>query len=239
MPGLLAGVFGLAVLDSLNPSAILMTLYLLTGAGHARRVLTYLAGVVGTYFTIGLLALFGLDLATSLGERLLNGPVAYAIQGLIGALMLVYSLLPHRQRGGRRERRPPLTSRPGALFALGATITLVEITTALPYLAAIGLLTSAHLTPVQSLPILVAYNLIFVAPPLLLLAAYGAVGARLEARFTALRARLAAGSREATLWIVGIVGFFLLQDSLAYFEFFGLLASVAPPAGWPAGRAAH
>ena len=38
-----------------------------------------------------------------------------------------------------------------------------------------------------------------------------------------LRGRLERADREAILWIVGIVGFFLMLDAVIYFDFFGLV----------------
>jgi cytochrome c biogenesis protein CcdA len=103
------------------------------------------------------------------------------------------------------------------------TITVVEFSTALPYLGAVAILTNAGLTAAQWLPILAAYNLVFVAPPLLLLGAYRAFGARLRPAFERWGERLRGAGRETLLWILGIAGFLLLADSLRYFEFFGLV----------------
>ena len=46
----------------------------------------------------------------------------------------------------------------------------------------------------------------------------------MESFFERLQKRFAGGGREITLlWIMGIVGFFLLANSRAFFEFFGLV----------------
>ena len=115
----------------------------------------------------------------------------------------------------------------GAAFAmdvpLAFTIAVITLVTSyIPYLGAIGLLTNADLALAQSLPILLIYNLIFILPPTLLLVAYRLFGERLQSRFERYRETLQRGSRETWLWILGIVGFFLLADSLRYFEFFRL-----------------
>ena len=92
---------------------------------------------------------------------------------------------------------------------------MVEFSTALPYLGAIAILTNADLPLVGWLPILVGYNIVFVLPPLALLLAYRLFGAPLEWRFGALQAGLQRGTREAMLWIFGLVGFGLLANSLS------------------------
>jgi len=75
----------------------------------------------------------------------------------------------------------------------------------------------------QWLPILVAYNGVFLLPALLLLLTYSLFGGRMKAFFERLQERFAGGGRETMLWVMGIVGFLLLADSLAFFELFGLV----------------
>jgi len=154
---------------------------------------------------------------------LFDGPVAYGAQTTVGAALLGYAILaPDKPRKEKKERRPRSLG-VGAVFLLGMTITVVEFSTALPYLGAVAILTNAGLTAAQWLPILAAYNLVFVAPPLLLLGAYRAFGARLRPAFERWGERLRGAGRETLLWILGIAGFLLLADSLRYFEFFGLV----------------
>lgn len=70
---------------------------------------------------------------------------------------------------------------------------------------------------------LVAYNLIFITPPLLLLVLQSMLGERVQNGFARLGAWLKRSAREPFLWILGIVGFQLLASGLAHFEFFGLV----------------
>lgn len=216
-------VLGLALLDSLNPSALAVTLYLLTQPRPGRTVPAYVAGIFCTYFAAGLLLLLGFGLFLErLGEQLQN-PTAYAIQGVLGAGMLIYSLTADPKRAAQRPQRLPRSLNLGVVFLLGITITGVELTTALPYLGAIGMLTNAGLAPAQWLLLLLIYNIIFVLPPLLLLGANAVLGERLRPRMERWQARMQKEARELFLWIIAIIGFFLLADSLRYFEFFGLV----------------
>lgn len=218
MTGLLLSLLGLAVLDSLNPSALAVTIYLLLRErSYAPRVLAYVSAVFASYLAIGTSLMLGLG---SLWGHV-EGPGVYAVQGAVGALLLGYALFaPDKPR--ERKARTPRSGGLAGLFLLGVTLTFVEFTTALPYLGAIVLLTDAGLAPAQWFPLLVAYNAIFVLPPLLLMVAYGVFGARIRGRLKGLRGRFESGSREALSWIFGLVGFFLLADSLAFFDFFGL-----------------
>ena len=220
MMGVLAPVFGLALLDSLNPSALAITLYLLlSGGSFAPRVVSYAAGIYAANLALGTALMLGLGSVAGL----FDGPLAYGAQGAVGAALLGYALLapdkPKKEKKGRRPRSLGL----GAVFLLGMTITVVEFSTALPYLGAIAILTNAGFSAGQSLPVLAAYNLVFVSPPLLLMVAYRLFGERLRPALERWKEKLRGASREALLWILGIAGFLLLADSLRYFEFFGLL----------------
>lgn len=222
---LLAPVLGLALLDSLNPSALVVTLYLLTQPHAAGKIIVYMSAVFMVYFSIGVLLMLGLDaILAGVGEALYSS-AAYGVQGVLGAGMLIYSLATDTKKQRERAPRLPQSQSVGALFLLGLSISAVEFATALPYLGAIGILTNAGLGIIQWLPILVVYNLIFVLPPFLLLAAYRLFGDRMQQRFEHYRETLQKGAHETFLWIIGIIGFFLLADSLRYFEFFGLLGS--------------
>lgn len=220
MTGTLASLFGLALLDSLNPSALAVTIYLLLqGKSYAGKVLTYVSAVFLSYLGVGILLMLGLGSVWGY----VDGPVAYAVQGVVGVLLLGYAIFAPDKPRGEKKVRAPRSARLPAIFLLGVTITLVEFSTAFPYLGAIAILTNAEMVVAGWLPILAAYNVIFVLPPLLLLVVYRVFGSRMKERFERLRDRFQNGSRATLLWVLGIVGFLLLADSLAFFDFFGLV----------------
>ena len=221
MTALLVSLLGLALLDSINPSALAVTIYLLlSGRPFVGKVLTYVAGVFSSYLVLGVLIMAGLGSMWGY----LESPTAYAAQGVIGVALFGYAVLsPDKSRKRDSAVRQPRSWSFGAIFFLGITVTVVEFATAFPYLGAIALMTNAELPVVEWLRIPVVYNAIFVMPPLFLLAVYSLLGSRMEDRFMRLRNRFGKESRETMLWIVGIVGLLLLADSLAFFEFFGLV----------------
>ena len=216
---LLPAIVGLAVVDSINPSALLATIVLLLRGKPARPlVAVYVAAILVTYFAIGLALTLGLGLTP---RALFESDAAYLAQGVLGAAMLAYAVLAPgraRQRGPATHPRLPAVHRPAAVFALGMAVTVVELPTALPYLGAVRAITRAGLAVGDWLPLLVTYNLIFVLPPLALLAAHLALGDRAGALLERLRTRLGAATREGLLWLLGLVGFFLLADALGHFQ---------------------
>jgi cytochrome c biogenesis protein CcdA len=210
-------VFGLALLDSINPSALLVAILLLPQPRAAAKIAIYMSAVFCCYFIIGVLLMLGFGAALDAIGNNLSSPVAYGAQGMIGGSMLLYSLLVDTKQTAEKAPRLPTTQHPGTLFLLGVSVSAVEFATALPYLAAIGLLSNAGLPSGQWLPILLVYNLILVAPPLLLAAAAQLARGWLEPRLERWQARLQREARETLLWIVGIIGFFLLADAVRFF----------------------
>lgn len=94
MDAVLLSVLGIAVLDSINPSALVATIaLLLRGGGYTPKVLTYVTGIFATYFGIGAALMLGLDAAGSVLRDGAVGTVAYGAQGVLGAAMLGYALI--------------------------------------------------------------------------------------------------------------------------------------------------
>ena len=85
-----AGLVALAVIDSINPSAIVITLYLLTRSRAALQVAVYIAAIFVTYLALGTMMMLGVDtLAPTLGTVLDSRPGLIA-QSLLGLAVLVY-----------------------------------------------------------------------------------------------------------------------------------------------------
>lgn len=210
---MLLAFLALALVDSVNPSAIVVTLFLLSRERASAQVLVYIAAIFLTYLTLGVMMMLGIDaLLSSLG-RVGGGRAGLIVEGGAGLAMLVYAL----RAPASAETAPqvgPSARTFAALVLLGITVTAMELPTALPYFGAIALLTAAELPLPRWLTLLVIYNAIFVLPPLALLAGHIAFGRRLEARYAALKARLQAGARETMLWIMGLVGAGLLVSAV-------------------------
>ena len=236
---LLPALLGLALLDSLNPSALVVALWLLSRAHAAPRLLAYVGGILVAYLGLGVAMMLGLDAMRGPLAVVFAHPFALAAQALLGAGLLAYALF-----APSKGQAPPPPPVPGhgqlaAYVLLGMSVTAVELVTALPYFAAIALLVAADLPATQWLPLLLLYNAIFVAPPLLLLALHAVLGHRTDARFARWRERLQRGARETALWLFGIVGVALLGDAVSrWIEMRREHAAVAmqPLPAWPKGE---
>jgi hypothetical protein len=201
----LLGLLALALVDSINPSAIVVTLYLLSRGRMPAQVVVYVLAIFLTYLTLGAMMMSGLDAVLPASGVAAGGRLALVAQALIGLALLLYAIRAPAAPGSA-PRIEPGASTYAALALLGVTVTAMELPTAVPYFGAIALLTAADLPPARWLPLLVLYNVVFVLPPVVLLAGQVAFGGRLEARYADLRARLEAGARGTMLWIAGLVG---------------------------------
>ncbi|CKF78900.1 Protein of uncharacterised function (DUF2910) [Bacillus paranthracis] len=103
-----------------------------------------------------------------------------------------------------------------SMIALGFTTTLIEVGTAFPYFAAIGILTTSNLSLIQWSSILAGYNLIMVLPSLLLFLFYLLFGRWMQKPLERLRMKIANSTGSALSWIMCIVGFLLILNSLDY-----------------------
>ena len=84
----IAGVLFLAVLDSINPSAIVVTLYLLSTAGSRvlAQVSVYVATIFVTYLLLGVLMMLGIGaLLPSVGAAL-DGQPGFILQSIAVAV---------------------------------------------------------------------------------------------------------------------------------------------------------
>ena len=206
-------VAGLALLDTLSPTTLGVSLFvLLSGASSiARPLFAYLGTVAVFYFTLGCALMLGLGAAISSLSHLADTPAAGWGMVLLGGGLLAYSfVMPAKARPPRR----PASFRTGTMVALGLATGLLEAGTAFPYLGAIGIMGTAGLAAHTWVPMLAAYNLMMVLPPVLLYLGHRAFGERLRPRLDRWREKVDAGSREALAWIIGIVGVIVLANGL-------------------------
>jgi len=87
---------------------------------------------------------------------------------------------------------------------------------ALPYFAAIGLLTTIDIPFYQRLLSIVAYNIIMVLPALLIFLGYKLFGKWINPTLVNLRNKISSSSSSALSWIMCIVGVILIFYTIDY-----------------------
>ena len=96
-------------------------------------------------------------------------------------------------------------------MGLALTATLLEVGTMLPYLAAIGLISTEELPVAQRFLALAGYCLVMILPALVLMGLRLATGHRIEPLLKRISDWMT--SSDTLGWIVGIVGFLLAYDA--------------------------
>ncbi|MEU4541874.1 GAP family protein [Nonomuraea dietziae] len=223
--GLLLTLAALAVVDSTSFGTLGIPIYLLLSSERSQvsRFLIYLATVAIFYFLVGVALMLGLStLMENFGE-LLHSRTAYWVQLALGVGLFALSFRfdpKRRQKLGKPERRfEPRLGGPRVMVLLGLTAGLLEVATMVPYLAAIGIMTTSNLSVAQWLPLLAAYVAIMIMPPLVLLGLRTVARGWLEPKLERLRAWMSKHSASAVSWALGIVGFLLARDAAAYLFF--------------------
>lgn len=214
-------MLGLAVVDSINPSALVVAAVVLTTSRPEHRIpglLAYVAGIFVSYLALGLVVLAGIEGVLGLARDLADSRVVLIGQAVAGGLLLLYAVLaPATVDARKRRRRDELLQRglrPALLFSYGAYVTVVELVTALPYFAALALLGNADLPFPLSAAVLVAYCLVFVAPPLGVAVLYRRRREWIDAWVRQREEKADSRGRETLLWIAGIAGFLLLSRAV-------------------------
>ena len=188
---LVAGITGLAVLDSLNPATIAAVALVLLLAPH-RPVLSAAAVAAGAYLTVlgvGLLLFFSAGAAAGAVSGVVIALRVIAF-GLAGISLIRAGVRRLRDRPRRPLRLPDWFSTATAV-GLGAGMTAADLPNAFPYFIAIERLLTAQVSGPAGAAVLAGYAAIYCLPCIILLiigsVAHDTVRGRLQrlvARFT-------------------------------------------------------
>ena len=215
---LLLSLIGIAMLDSLNPSIILLTLYLLSTRNPAKRTATYIAGVFLTSWALGLLVYFGLGAVFSVIISDVLNASAWRVYGLelVAAVILIYVSVSMKTSSGAKLKKKPKSISPKATFALGAGATFIEFSTAAAYLAAIAVLTKAEPSALYAVFSLGIYNVIYIGIPLIFFGIYLVKRDKAKPILAGLNEKVSYYIRKIAKVLFFLLGLILLADFTAY-----------------------
>ncbi|HEY6397293.1 MAG TPA: GAP family protein [Solirubrobacteraceae bacterium] len=174
-------VVSVGLADSLNPTTVGPALFLATVPKRALRVAQFTIGV----FTVNLVV--GLVLTIGPGRLLLGlvphpqRTVRHVIELVAGVILLVVAVALWRGRRSLARRELPMRGGGGgsALIA-GASITAVELPTAVPYFAVIAGIVASTASVPQEIGMLALYNAAFVLPLLAIIVVLLVAGERAD-----------------------------------------------------------
>lgn len=171
MNALLTCIVMIALIDSINPNAVAVQIYLLSTPKPIKRSLSFIAGDFLATLIAGLLITFGLtQVISQIFSRFHK--IIYLFEFLLGIALVLLGCYFHKifsQSKNTKNLKPP---QPIQAFLLGGTIAFSEAPTALPYLAAIEKIVHENLSSYQIIGFLTIYNFVFVSPLIILLLIY-------------------------------------------------------------------
>ncbi|RZQ60255.1 GAP family protein [Amycolatopsis suaedae] len=230
--GLILSLIGLALLDSTSIGTLFIPVWLLLAPGQVRigRVLVYLATITAFYFGVGLLVVLGAGKVAEVLGGAVDSRVALWIQLVVGVglFLLSFRFDPKRRKdtGGVtrwRERAMAESSSVVWLIGLALLAGLIEVATMLPYLGAIGMITTSGVDGVTAATLLAGYCVVMVVPALVLLGARLAARARVEPLLNRMNTWITGKASSATGWVLAIAGFLVARDAVARLWFPQLL----------------
>jgi len=202
----------LALLDMFSPAIIGVTVYvLLTGKEkQTKLIIAYLTTVIVFYFCTGVFLMLGLDMVFSPIADALSSNTAKVFMTIIGAILFIGSWFVPKKKVV--ESPKPKEFKVNAMIALGITTSLLEVATAIPYFASIGLMISNKFTFNEWLPILIGYNVMMVVPALVLLLFHILFRRFMLKPLRNLQALFQKNTSSALSWIMFFVGLIMLAN---------------------------
>lgn len=190
---LLAGIAGLALLDSLNPATIAAVALVLLLAQH-RLVLSAVAVAAGAYLTVlgvGLVLFFSAGAAA----EAVNGVVValrFVAFGLAGFSLIVAGVRRLRDRPRKQVCLPDWFS-PATAIGLGAGMTAADLPNAFPYFIAIERLLNANVSGLTGVAVIAGYAAIYCLPCVILVVIGSLTHDKVRGRLQRLVARFTTG----------------------------------------------
>lgn len=211
---LLGYLVAIAAIDSLNPTATAIQVYLLTTPKPIVRSLTFITGIFLAYWTVGLLGTLGLARFIQWVLTIQREWVD-VIQFILGiALLYIGCTLNSSPNSNQSLKNKPNSLQPIHTFVLGTSVTLLEAPTAFPYLAAIERIVHVKLSLPDLVRLLSIYNLIFVMPLFGLLVIYMAFQGKSAELLKRINQAITAWSPKILRVLLLVAGTFLLADGI-------------------------
>lgn len=216
---------GVALLDSLSmvPLAVVPLTVALGSARPLTLSLAFVGGVGLAYLVCGIPLLVGAEaFMEHFGAyliRLWNRPNAMelGIQILIGILLMLSAWYLWRLKRSNPPADARPSSSPGPLFVLGASLVVLGMPGAVPYLAAIERIVNHDPGRAAAMGYLLYYNFVFIVPMAGLIGLRFVMGEQAEPRFRALAGFCVRVMPRLTAVLFLIVGLVMVADGIGWF----------------------
>jgi cytochrome c biogenesis protein CcdA len=201
--------------DVVNPVLFAFMVYAVGTDRPVGNALAALLGHTAAYLSFGFALAFAFD---TISARLANPePIDFGVGLLVGLLLLWVAWR-------SRTEKPKAPDKTGAerltalkAFGIGAIINIVGLPFALPYFAALDQVLKADLSVAGSAAVIVAYNLAYALPFLIVPALSLALGVRSRPLLARINDKVDRVSAVLMPIVLGLVGAALVADAARYF----------------------
>ena len=210
-------LIGLALLDSMSLGTLVIPLVLVIARRRvdAAPLMVYFATVVSIYFALGVAIALGFDLLSEVAASLWASTAAQWFKLVAGVGLLLFGVLAPDPVKRSQARPAPRSLHPGAMIALGASASLTEAATMVPYLAANGIITAMDIGWPARLALLAGYCVVMILPALVLICGAAVLGDRVWPALNSLIPTLEKEAKITFLWIAGLVGLWMAAEGFA------------------------
>ncbi len=168
-------ITGIALFDGINPTIILLTIYLLAGYRPKARVPVYLLSIYVTNLSLGVLVYFfiGINKFNTLFQLIyLKNPWLYLAKAILSVVLIIaaYNIDIHKTR--EIKKKPGGAGGILTVIALGFIGTIIEFSTAASYVVGLKVLANKKVDTSFALLSLAYYNLIYILIPLIIFIIY-------------------------------------------------------------------
>lgn len=214
MTDLLWTIAAIALLDSINPNAMAVQIYLLSIPKPIPRSIAFIFGDFLAAWIAGMLIALGImQWVAKFFDQL--GNLLYVLQFLLGVALVIlgWNIGKLMQRSTIKQ---PRSLKPAATFLFGLTMALVEAPTALPYLIAIERITQTNPNLLQLTLLLLFYDLIFVLPLIVLVIVYHVAQNRASQILTNIQAFVNRWFLVLFRYVLIVLGIILILNSTTH-----------------------
>jgi len=203
----------LALLDMFSPAIIGVTVYVLLAGKEkqSKLIIAYLTTVITFYFCVGVFLILGLDIVFNPIVDALSSNTAKTLMFNVGAMLFIGSWFVPKKKVV--ESPKPKAFKVRAMIAFGITTSLLEVATAIPYFASIGLMISNKFNFYEWLPVLIGYNVMMVVPALVLLLLHILFRRFMKKPLRNLQALFQKSTSSTLSWIMFFVGLIMIVSS--------------------------
>ncbi len=199
--------------DVVNPVLFGFIVY---AAGTKLPVLTSSAALLGhtlAYFSVGVVLAPGIEF---LSDRLANPHrIDFVISFIVGLLLVWAAIVSFQNKNSQKTEFVNLS--PVKAFGLGAIINFVGIPFALPYFAALGQILKADFSTIDSVFVLLGYNLLYALPFMTVPFLVIVMGDASRSLLKEINTRVESVGNYLMPVILGLMGLALVLDALLFF----------------------